>query len=149
MQISIHALREEGDAFIISLGVGPSRISIHALREEGDAATGFPDPEATRISIHALREEGDAYRTDVMLLPCDFYPRPPRGGRLQHGWSRTIPRYFYPRPPRGGQHRTKQHKRSGSRFLSTPSARRATPAQQQTTARQRLFLSTPSARRAT
>ena len=33
--ISIHALREEGDAASRSAG-HPSRISIHALREEGD-----------------------------------------------------------------------------------------------------------------
>ena len=34
------------------------------------------------ISIHALREEGDkfdmSYNTDL----TNFYPRPPRGGRL-------------------------------------------------------------------
>ena len=34
-QISIHALREEGDKRT-SLGVNLIRISIHALREEGD-----------------------------------------------------------------------------------------------------------------
>ena len=56
-QISIHALREEGDA----LGRHCPQahpISIHALREEGD---GFPRPQqqCRSISIHALREEGD------------------------------------------------------------------------------------------
>ena len=79
-EISIHALREEGDfsSFSKQLIV---RISIHALREEGDFANGgFTDgskeflstPSARRatcgeqrkcngqrISIHALREEGD------------------------------------------------------------------------------------------
>ena len=35
--ISIHALREEGDAEGPADG-GPGTISIHALREEGDAA---------------------------------------------------------------------------------------------------------------
>ena len=35
MQISIHALREEGDLASIVAGRGRS-ISIHALREEGD-----------------------------------------------------------------------------------------------------------------
>ena len=56
------------------------------------------------ISIHALREEGDGYPAQV-LWPCrDFYPRPPRGGRQ---W---------------GYH----SKNSRGRFLSTPSARRAT-----------------------
>ena len=36
----------------------PDQISIHALREEGDVITGrYGDME--QISIHALREEGD------------------------------------------------------------------------------------------
>ena len=34
------------------------------------------------ISIHALREEGDAQHPDTAISPKDFYPRPPRGGRL-------------------------------------------------------------------
>ena len=34
-EISIHALREEGD-YVDSLSVDAKRISIHALREEGD-----------------------------------------------------------------------------------------------------------------
>ena len=39
-------------------------ISIHALREEGDAYEPFHLREKIEISIHALREEGDiqAYR---------------------------------------------------------------------------------------
>ena len=78
--ISIHALREEGD-IQRRTGAVAHRISIHALREEGDH-TFFRDtfftnvflstPSARRatctsgrsypdsaISIHALREEGD------------------------------------------------------------------------------------------
>ena len=35
-------------------------ISIHALREEGDAYEPFHLREKIEISIHALREEGDA-----------------------------------------------------------------------------------------
>ena len=35
VRISIHALREEGDALVNQAAKG-SRISIHALREEGD-----------------------------------------------------------------------------------------------------------------
>ena len=34
------------------------------------------------ISIHALREEGDGKGFWGRLLDADFYPRPPRGGRL-------------------------------------------------------------------
>ena len=36
--------------------------------------------------------------------------------------------YFYPRPPRGGRHDVLVEFRDGSKFLSTPSARRATSA---------------------
>ena len=36
VQISIHALREEGDRFLLVELFFPVRISIHALREEGD-----------------------------------------------------------------------------------------------------------------
>ena len=56
------------------------------------------------ISIHALREEGDIVHF-VQVLPEDnFYPRPPRGGRLEPVHMAMV----------NGQ------------FLSTPSARRAT-----------------------
>ncbi len=34
-------------------------ISIHALREEGDAEQGSDEQWNSKISIHALREEGD------------------------------------------------------------------------------------------
>ena len=57
--ISIHALREEGDCY--QSGARPlcRHISIHALREEGDGRP-FRGYSADRIiSIHALREEGD------------------------------------------------------------------------------------------
>ena len=79
-EISIHALREEGDRQHIN-NVLLAIISIHALREEGDAtvphketktteflstpsarrATSRPSPVrlSRMISIHALREEGD------------------------------------------------------------------------------------------
>ena len=100
--ISIHALREEGDVRSRS----PYRtihISIHALREEGDGTnprTGQP----CCISIHALREEGDHHRRWKMVLHFHFYPRPPRGGRpfINNKLGCDV------------------------KFLSTPSARRAT-----------------------
>ena len=40
------------------IGVGPFEISIHALREEGDLV-GTEILTDLSISIHALREEGD------------------------------------------------------------------------------------------
>ena len=101
-------------------------ISIHALREEGDASaihsmtSGFnfyPRPprggrrksiklrgRGRQISIHALREEGDCSPCAHRNTAHNFYPRPPRGGR----------------PPAGAR------APELSQFLSTPSARRAT-----------------------
>ena len=59
----------------------------------------------TRISIHALREEGD-------------------GRSLWYYW---IAKNFYPRPPRGGRRVASSPSGKQFLFLSTPSARRATP----------------------
>ena len=38
--------------------------------------------KAKAISIHALREEGDFSNAHIPLGAVNFYPRPPRGGRL-------------------------------------------------------------------
>ena len=147
-EISIHALREEGDGNIRHKQNNLS-ISIHALREEGDLLRGrsirgtcaflstpsarratvpcrllwehwefLSTPSARRatyrwlpmladapISIHALREEGDAIVRSMFCCPSYFYPRPPRGGRLPR--MHSCPAVLV--------------------FLSTPSARRATP----------------------
>ena len=58
-----------------------SEISIHALREEGDLKKTYEVHAKVTISIHALREEGDRTSTCKLCLTCNFYPRPPRGGR--------------------------------------------------------------------
>ena len=79
-------------------------ISIHALREEGDSHVLHLAFWGNKISIHALREEGDNINSHYNVVLCNFYPRPPRGGR---------PALFVPLD-------------SEMRFLSTPSARRAT-----------------------
>ena len=55
-------------------------ISIHALREEGDAGHGARHG-GQPISIHALREEGDPSNRRTIMQQVNFYPRPPRGGR--------------------------------------------------------------------
>ena len=56
--------------------------------------------------------------------------------------------HFYPRPPRGGRPSFCSGSTISSRFLSTPSARRATSLEELQAAYDE-FLSTPSARRAT
>ena len=58
------------------------QISIHALREEGDEVIPS-NQQIDAISIHALREEGDVLPLSTPMVYSDFYPRPPRGGRQQ------------------------------------------------------------------
>ena len=62
----------------------------------------------------------------------NFYPRPPRGGRplRVEASAASIPD-FYPRPPRGGRRPSFSSPRIRKRFLSTPSARRATELRRQ------------------
>ena len=45
-------------------------ISIHALREEGDADKRSRDVDVLPISIHALREEGDSKNREKTLCFC-------------------------------------------------------------------------------
>ena len=52
-------------------------ISIHALREEGDFATKYLGSVPNDISIHALREEGDPAFPLLLITMLHFYPRPP------------------------------------------------------------------------
>ena len=147
-RISIHALREEGDAQTINELYHDFAISIHALREEGDMFNRSCIVRSSPISIHALREEGDpsffcAFLHGLDFYPrpprggrrlsgcrcsgtCNFYPRPPRGGRLLHTARQTLQTNFYPRPPRGGRPAQPLPLQSVFQFLSTPSARRAT-----------------------
>ena len=100
---------------------------LHALRLSGSSSRrSFCSLTASRISIHALREEGDGSLHTVRTRRCNFYPRPPRGGR----------------PPGAGIFYAL------NQFLSTPSARRATGVGFFHIVHFQ-FLSTPSARRAT
>ena len=124
------------------------------------------------ISIHALREEGDTFSC-ATSAPWKTFLSTPSARRATCLPARSSPRrcYFYPRPPRGGRLDYYTGALPEPQFLSTPSARRATKAGQ---ALQRehtisihalreegdlgntaalsvttIFLSTPSARRAT
>ena len=146
-------------------------ISIHALREEGDAVRPHrrPGPKPF-LSTPSARRATPAV-PGVHQLYDYFYPRPPRGGRpveavgysddfeflstpsarratishgprgrhsgisihalREEGDTRTPRRAaqtwnFYPRPPRGGRRTPTCPAISPTQFLSTPSARRAT-----------------------
>ena len=236
--ISIHALREEGDPYRwFDRSIRQGFLSTPSARRATSAPTvasvsvsdfyprpprgGRPPPitcscllnlflstpsarratmgnviiaEASPISIHALREEGDAVAGQAVTNGHDFYPRPPRGGRppfrrqsglhsrflstpsarratCAHVPLPTLRSNFYPRPPRGGRRSSAVSRGLSGRFLSTPSARRATrlcrrrrnpgdisihALREEGDERARFrssssakFLSTPSARRAT
>ena len=69
------------------------------------------------ISIHALREEGDHGSAEQRARPSHFYPRPPRGGRLDLYNLDPRPVHFYPRPPRGGR-RQIQRKMHANKSIS-------------------------------
>ena len=150
---------------------GFNSISIHALREEGDAIAIAQAAEASVFlsTPSARRATGAIHGGET--FQWNFYPRPPRGGRPQSTckeaptWQflstpsarRATPDggcvalwtiflstpsarratssttaisqllgNFYPRPPRGGRHRPSRNRDKARKFLSTPSARRAT-----------------------
>ena len=110
-QISIHALREEGDPDRYDAGSDASKFlsTPSARRATGSGAMRggirlyfYPRPprggrlstshlhnSTFCISIHALREEGDFPASVARPKLANFYPRPPRGGR--HGRSSTVP----------------------------------------------------------
>ena len=125
-EISIHALREEGDplqsppcALLSNFYPRPPRGGrpasvlpwVHASRflstPSARRATCPLEPACadTCISIHALREEGDRNRCFRADRSADFYPRPPRGGRSVRFLLLHVQQDFYPRPPRGGRPR--------------------------------------------
>ena len=79
------------------------------------------------ISIHALREEGDNTLTSCERSRWKFLSTPSarRATKLPPR-KRSSQKNFYPRPPRGGRLQRQLLWHLQERFLSTPSARRAT-----------------------
>ena len=147
-------------------------ISIHALREEGDAARDLHGPEAVRISIHALREEGDTPRPASASSTTYFYPRPPRGrrrccrpparglspisihalreeGDAMESIDKITPEISIHALREEGDPTHVVPRIEAALFLSTPSARKATPRAKDGPHQLFQFLSTPSARKAT
>ena len=103
IDISIHALREEGDAGVFSqivdLGVFLSTPSVRratAIFTRLATNTKFLSTPSTRRAT--------SKPSTASTASCNFYPRPPRGGRRgpSHRHSTGF-QYFYPRPPRGGR----------------------------------------------
>ena len=146
--ISIHALREEGDelfydaqeAYGIFLSTPSARRATRAIVRDHECRGFLSTPSARRAT---WRSRGPR------KTPSNFYPRPPRGGRLPQVSIGTLlwlflstpsarratawPCFFdiwggdfYPRPPRGGRLPPWIQTDRAREFLSTPSARRAT-----------------------
>ena len=192
--ISIHALREEGDLFS-STSTQMGRISIHALREEGDRAVSrMPSPYSRFLSTPSARRATRLDRSEY-IGGYNFYPRPPRGGRRDvllraaahssisihalreegdagsscgascrsrflstpsarratglPGRSAGRPDNFYPRPPRGGRHQRSGEPGCGGRISIHALREEGDASSESAASTKRQFLSTPSARRAT
>ena len=169
--ISIHALREEGDLHPGDVD-WPPVISIHALREEGDiSSSAVFSAMGVFLSTPSARRTTPEWR-GMLRSGCNFYPRPPRGGRRRGVWLfSTCPHISIHALREEGDVCAIYDISELISFLSTPSARRATCCGPRggdsgcyfyprpprggrlNTYEQRLaatgFLSTPSARRAT
>ena len=111
-EISIHALREEGDEAVhvhqqicdAFLSTPSARRATHRRRRKktnqryfyprpprgGRRPADFLQSCRWSISIHALREEGDGREQAFRRKHVNFYPRPPRGGRLANLGEQAI-----------------------------------------------------------
>ena len=101
--ISIHALREEGDfTLMLDESSNIQFLSTPSARRATDLHITYN--HGNGISIHALREEGDPTFQRVCETPFRFLSTP-SARRATHATLR-IRRLivdFYPRPPRGGR----------------------------------------------
>ena len=102
-RISIHALREEGDAQLCDL-LGNIGVFLSTPSARRATKTGNLTMHCYFISIHALREEGDDLHHPEIILPGKFLSTPSarRATAVRLAHAAEIP-YFYPRPPRGGR----------------------------------------------
>ena len=102
------------------------QISIHALREEGDEEETqvFTDELAFLSTPSARRATYTSAWNE--LQEKNFYPRPPRGGRQLARNQSSASSTFLSTPSARRATAADQHRVLVRIFLSTPSARRAT-----------------------
>ncbi len=101
-------------------------ISIHALRVEGDFVVFEQLFGANRYFYPRPPGGGRLSVTAISLILSDFYPRPPGGGRQTLADLFSFSQNFYPRPPGGGRPKPTCSLPLRYAFLSTPSGWRAT-----------------------
>ena len=77
-------------------------ISIHALREEGDRRC-YIRRHSGQYFYPRPPRGGRRWRLCLSRRRWYFYPRPPRGGRRSKVHQSLCHLHFYPRPPRGGR----------------------------------------------
>ena len=126
LMISIHALREESDAgWGLTFDAVNEFLSTPSARRATDRRSGSRG--ASLISIHALREESDGAVGRLSRRVGEFLSTPSaRRATLREATGKLPASYFYPRPPRGERLNARGTSPHSSGFLSTPSARRAT-----------------------
>ena len=146
--ISIHALCEEGDHPATRNHKPEPYFYPRPLRGGRPTAGDTVQGCKLFLSTPSARRATKRYRYDRWCRR-NFYPRPLRGGRpLLHPVSKIhakisihalceegdgraccfqpVSSYFYPRPLRGGRPPQRRQQTGHGKFLSTPSARRAT-----------------------
>ena len=131
-------------------GDAGQQISIHALREEGDSVSrNALTPASIFLSTPSARRATLFRKTWCPRRP-NFYPRPPRGGRPSGCCiCQTVQMISIHALREEGDIFIQPRMIPILTFLSTPSARRATTELWAVYAAESKFLSTPSARRAT
>ena len=125
-EISIHALREEGDRAYSGYGNTGCKISIHALREEGDEVLPADTAKIDLfLSTPSARRATEIYEKDKIQLKFLSTPSARRAtkSRTRNDKQRVIS--IHALREEGDQLPLSVRQAFGI-FLSTPSARRAT-----------------------
>ena len=142
------------------------RISIHALREEGDASSESAASTKRQFLSTPSARRATRVRNQPHRRKDNFYPRPPRGGRHRNYVAPRLTELFlstpsarrataalrllHPRRPisihalrEEGDYLLDLLSRMTNEFLSTPSARRATLTEASGSSRPRNFYPRP------
>ena len=101
-------------------------ISIHALREEGDSRSEPKEEEVSHFYPRPPRGGRPVVPVASVRLAGFLSTPSARRATFLRFARLALTVYFYPRPPRGGRREILALMQASKKFLSTPSARRAT-----------------------